>query len=361
VSPARVLLITNENSPGDADGQLDAYRRLVDTGEIAALEAVSHRTSGASTVDQTFRVVLDRIQSSHHDVVIIWTPGGFPNTPTQFDQLEEALGSRPLLYWEGDPWGKGKPITKQMNRWLRRADIVFSTGGSSQAQLYMAAGAKRVLHIVNTYCHLKFAEAETNAPSPVTDSGVVVIGSNLARIPYLTGVPGSVGRRQLVSRLRNDRSLGLRLFGAGWPKGWSVGQIAYARQTNELRKARVSANWDHWPRTPEYSSDRLPISLIAGRPHVTTQHPGGEWLPGEDEGLFQEPSPRLVHDRVRRLLDLDPSVTYQMGVAAHSWARHRVSHREAARYVLCQVLDGVTPPPADPWAHLPGPWAPTSQ
>ena len=358
---ARVLVITNENSPGDAAGQIDAYRQLVGTGELAAFDAVSHRTSGTSTDDQTFRAVLDQVTAGHHDVVVIWSPGLFPGTRAKFTQLEEALGSRPLLYWEGDPWGKGKPITQQMTWWFRRADIVFSIGGQSQAQLYMAAGAKRVYHIAHTYCHLKFADAEAHAPSPVTRGGVVVIGSNLPKIPYLTGLPGSVGRRDLVKRLRNDRSLTLRLFGPGWPKGWSAGRIAFDRQAIEVRNGWVSANWDHYPLMPDYNSDRLAISLIAGRPHVTTRHPGGEWLPGEDTGLFQESSPRLVHDRVRNLLDLDPLVTYQLGLAAHAWARHRVSHREGARYILSQVLDEVARPPADPWANLPGPWSSTSQ
>jgi hypothetical protein len=362
VSSASLLFITNENPPGNAKGRIDSYRQLVDTGELAALEVVSHRAPGTSAVDdQTFRTVLDRVQSRHYDVVVIGTPKEFPSTLTQFNQLEEALRNRLLLYWEGDPWGKGKPITRQMKWWFHRADIVFSIGGASQAHLYMAAGAKRVCHTPHTYCHLEFADAEANAPSPMVDTGVVVIGSNLARIPYLTGLPGSVGRRDLVRRLRNDRSLTLRLFGPRWPKGWSAGQLAFARQTDELRNGRVSANWDHYPRMPDYGSDRLAISLLAGRPHVTTRHPGGEWLPGEDIGLFQESSPRLVHDRVRNLLDMHPTATYQMGVAAHAWARHRVSHREGARYILSQVLDDVAPPPADPWANLPGPWGPTSQ
>lgn len=361
MSPARVLLITNETSPGDAAGQIDGYGQLVETGELAALESVSHRTSEMSTADQTFLTVLDRVQSRNHDVVVIWTPGNFPHTSIEFERLEKALGSRPLLYWEGDPWGKGKPITRQMKWWLGRADIVFSTGGLTQANLYMGVGAKRVAHVANTYCHLKFAEAEAHSPAPTTDCGVVVIASNLARIPYLTGVPGSVGRRALVSGLRDDQSLGLRLLGAGWPRGWSAGRVAYARQIDELRRGRVTANWDHWPRVPDYSSDRLPISLIAGRPHVTTRHPGGSWLPGEEVGLFQESTPGGVRDRVRSLLDLDPAVTYKMGVAAHSWARHRVSHREAARYILNQVLDGVVPPPSDPWANLPGPWDSSSK
>jgi hypothetical protein len=305
--------------------------------------------------------VLDRLRSGHHDVVVIWTPGGFPSTYAQFSQLEEALGSRPLLYWEGDSWGRGKPMTQQMRWWCQRSDIVFSIGGPPLADLYREAGAKRVLHTVNTYCHLKFADAEKYAPSPVTGSGVVVIGSNLSRIPFLTGLPGSAERRDLVWRLRRDQDLTLTLFGPGWPRGWSTGRIEFARQTDELRKGRISANWDHYPRIPDSSSNRLAISLIAGRPHVTTRHPGGSWLPGQDSGLFQESSPRLVHHRVRSLLDLDPSVTHQMGVAAHRWARHRVSHRESARYILTQVVDEVAPPPADPWANLAGPWGPVDQ
>jgi hypothetical protein len=203
-------LKTNENSPGDAESQIDAYLQLVETREIASLETVSHRIPKTSTADQTFQTVLNRVQSGNHNAVIIWTPVSFPSTPIEFNQLEEALGSRLLLYWEGDPWGKGKPITKQMNGWFGRADIVFLTGGLSQAELYITASAKRVCHIANTYCLLKFADAETHAPSSVTDCGVVVIGSNLARIPYLTGVPGSVGRRHLVSRLDSRLFLSCR-------------------------------------------------------------------------------------------------------------------------------------------------------
>lgn len=356
MSPARLLFITNENPPGNAAGRIDAYQRLVDTGEIAEMETVSHKDSGTSTGEQTFRAVLKRVQSSRYDVVVIGTPGNFPETLTQFNQLESAIGNRLLLYWEGDLWGKRKPLTKQMKWWFGRADLVFSVGGSTQAHLYMAAGAKRVCHILHTYCHLEFAAAEAHRPSLMTDVGVVVIGSNLARIPYLTGLPGSVGRRNLSKQLLTDGRFTTRLFGPAWPKGWSAGPIAFARQADELRRGRASANWDHYPRMPDYGSDRLAISLVAGRPHVTTRHPGGEWLPGEDAGLFQESSPRLVHDRIGNLLDMDPLVTYQMGLAGHSWARHRVSHREGARYILTQVLDEVTPPPADPWANLPGPW-----
>lgn len=359
MASARVLLITNEDSPGDAVGQIDAYRQLVETGEIAVLDQVSHRTPGASTADQTYRTVLDRVQGGQHDVVVIWSPSEFPSTSTQFSQLEDALGSRLLLYFEGDAWGRGKAITQQMRWWCQRADIVFSVGGSSLASLYVGAGAKRVVHTLHTYCHVKCSSAEAHAPLPVTGSGVVVIGSNLPKVPYLTGLPGSAGRRALARRLRHDPHVTLSLFGPGWPKSWSVGQLPFARQTQELRKGRVSANWDHYPQIPDYGSDRMAISLIAGRPHVTTRHPGGEWLPGEENGFFRESSPRLVHHRVRDLLEMDPSLTYQMGVAAHSWARHRVSHREAARHILTQVLDDVALPPADPWAGLPGPWGPT--
>jgi len=132
--------------------------------------------------------------------------------------------------------------------------------------------------------------------------------------------------------------------------------IAFDRQTDEIRRGRISANWDHFPRMPDYGSDRLAISLLAGRPHVTTRHPGGEWLPGEDMGLFQEPSPKLVYERVANLLDVDPAITNRMGSAARRWALHRLSHREGARYILSRVLTDVAPPEDDPWANLPGPW-----
>jgi hypothetical protein len=80
------------------------------------------------------------------------------------------------------------------------------------------------------------------------------------------------------------------------------------------------------------------------------------WAPGEDLGLFQEKSPKKVMQRAKELMAMDPDVTWKLGLEAHAWAKNRISHREAARYVISCIFDHVKKPPEDPWGKLPGPW-----
>ena len=67
--------------------------------------------------------------------------------------------------------------------------------------------------------------------------------------------------------------------------------------------ARISANWDHCPGRDGYFSNRLPISLFAGRPHVTTRPLNTGWLPGPECGLHLVDSITEAVDRVTDALE----------------------------------------------------------
>lgn len=351
----KVLLITNEGRPGDAAGQIDGYKLLEGTGELRAVSAVSARRGFAEDPDAAVARVIEAIREVRPDIAVVWTPGRFPGTRAHFERIYAALGSARLLYWEGDPWHRAKPMTTEMGWWMSAADVVFTTAGPPQATDYLRAGAHVVFHIANTYCHIKFARCEEEAPRPVESSRVTMIGSNLMRIPGLTGVPGSLRRAELALRLtRSVNEFDLR--GHGWTRlGLSASVLPYGAQADHIRAGALSVVWDHWPYLPDYSSDRLPIALIAGRPHVTVRHPGMVWAPAESQGLFQRSTPAAIVGTVEELLEDRPRMG-RLGVEAHRWARHRVSHREAARYIMGSVVDSVAPPPQDPWGVLPGPW-----
>ena len=119
----------------------------------------------------------------------------------------------------------------------------------------------------------------------------------------------------------------------------------------------MSANWDHFPKHESYASDRLPVSMLAARPHVTTAHRGFEWLPGEEAGLFLASSPAEVRDRVVALSRAAPGDVIAMGMAAHAWVRNRLSNRQAARFVLATLeRDLMVSLPKDPWHDLAREW-----
>lgn len=353
----RLLILTNESKPGDAAGQIDGYELLVESGELGSVLAVSHKELFDSI--PAFDRVMRTLTSHNYDVVLIWTPGLFPTATNEFDQMSEAIGSRMVLYWEGDAWGvvgTKKSVTPQMSWWMSRSDIVFSTVSQPHTNIFRSLGAKEIHHIINTYCHLKFASTEEVLPKLPTKYEAVMIANNTSQIPFFSGLPGSTRRWELTARLKTQCGERGRLYGSGWPARWSSGPLPYDKQCDAIREARLSLNWDNFHKYYDYSSDRLAIALIAGRPHVTTRHPGMVWAPGEDLGLFQETSPKMVMDRAKDLLVMDPDVTWKLGLEAHAWAKNRVSHRETARYIMSTVFDHVKKPPEDPWGKLPGPW-----
>ena len=353
----RLLLLTNEGRPGGATGQIDGYELMVESGEIASCRAVSHKEGFDAT--SAFQRVLESVRRIDYDVVVIWTPGLFPSTETQFTEIVRAINGRPVLYWEGDPWGRAgdkKPVTKQMSWWMSHSEIVFSIAVEPHFSIFKELGAKSIRHISQTYCHLKFTNEEKYPPTLDSLNGGVdfsIMASNTARIPGLTGSPGALRRWELVTRAHFESKYSSRLYGAKWPKGWSEGFLSYELQAQEIRKSKVNLNWDNFDKYEDYASDRLPIALLAGRPHVTTKHPGMLWLPNENIGLYQEKSPKKVLDRGKELLSIDPKIRFKLGLDAHNWVKNRLSHREAARYIMSTFYEQIKKPPADPWEKLP--------
>jgi hypothetical protein len=247
-----------------------------------------------------------------------------------------------------------------MARWMARSDHLFHTGGVLQPERF--ASTRTLVHLTpNAYCHIRFSEQERNAPPDDHAYDVAMIGNNVTRLPIpvpgLTGLPGGLPRwrlaRTLAHTLGPDKFL---LLGRDWPSRWSPGTVPFEGQAQALRSALVSVNWDHYSSYPAYSSDRLPIALIAGRPHVTTGHPGMDWAPDRSHGLFLEPDVAAV-SRTALALASQPDRARSLGLAAWEWARHRISTREQARFMLSRMRPDIAEPPTDPWLSLPAPVA----
>ena len=353
IKKLRVLVLTNEHSLDSAPGQKDAIRVLAQQDYIESVDFVSHSASLDSDVN--YRQVVSAIDSNHFDILMIWSPRVFPKTRDQFEHLLQVIDGRPIYYWEGDPWTKSgiKGLTEQSKWWASESQIVFSVAKEPHTTLFRSVSQARIQFIPHTYCHIQFAKQEVTEPSMLaTSKTVVMIGSQTAKIPFVYGTPSS-GIRFLVGtslklRLRKD----FQLFGSRWPRGFSSGTVAYSDQAKLIREFSLSANWDNFVDHESYASDRLPISLLAGRVHVTSTHPGISHYGGEDDGLVQATGLWEMHRKVNELRQLDPVKLSRMGLEAHKWARNRFSHREAARFMFAQITKAVPQPRIQPWIEL---------
>jgi hypothetical protein len=347
-----LIIITNQ-SLQQCRGQLDGFELLVNSGELEFVDRVAYRGDGPVPSRFDFVNVHEALSKSRATHAMIWSPGRFPESIEQFENLNQALRSRPLIYWEGDAWGRGKPITSQMKLWLNRADAVFSVAGHPQTELLGAETSTEIRRTFHTYCHVRFADFETLRDRE-TSRTASLIGGMVMRIPMpaFTGLPGSWDRLKLGWTLKRELSTDIAIFGKGWPLGLSDGHLDFDQQVQEIQNGKVSVNWDHFPDYHGYFSDRLPISLLAGRPHITSLHPDMEWAPGAADGLFQERSVKDARNRTLEMTTVDPVVVRRQGRALHSWVVNRLSHRQFARHLASGAIDSISPVNLEPWSTV---------
>jgi len=357
-SPAerlRVLLVSNEETD-QLTGQRDGFARLERDGSIESFAWTAPKMIAKSKGEPgALREILEIIRTTGPNVIVQLTPSGFPFTEDWFREVAAAPSTPLLLFWEGDAWGRwSKPVPPEVRASWRAADVIFTVADGGQRKLIERLGGRDVRFAPFTYCHVRYAEEEANEPPTRGDfSDVVVIANWWGNRYFISRLPGARQRLRLVRGLQRDTRIPLSVYGANWTGRGAKGPISWASQAAVARSALMTANWDHYPRYARFSSDRLPISLLAGRAHVTTLHPRSEWLPGPETGLFLEPTVGSALRRVRELLDRPREEVLELGLAAHRWVRHRLSDRELARYMLGAVDERLLRHlPEDPWGRL---------
>ena len=353
----RIVIITNEIMDGDSAGQVNGYVLLVESGELESVKVFSHRNQARPS---DFRLIVEELQKGSHDFLVIFSPGHFPSNELEFQELMSANNDRPIVYWEGDAWGLGnvpflagrKSVTKQMKWWLAESAVVFTHSGNPQISEFSSYGAKTVSYMPQTYCHIKFSEAEMLAPENNYSYDGILIGSNLSRVPGFTGLPGSASRMKLAYKLKSKHGSRFKIYGKNWLPFSSEGTIPYSSQSEVIRNSRISVNWDHFPNYENYTSDRFPISLLSGRPHLTTLHPKSFPLPDEETGVFLAESVNAAIEKYQEILDLGDKRIFELGYEAWKWSRYRLSHRVAARFIMSTVTPDVKKVNFEPWLSI---------
>jgi hypothetical protein len=349
----RVMIITNENVTDSAPGQKDAIRLLAHQGFIDSVEFVSHSRYGNS--EQDFVDVMSALLNIKYDVVMIWSPLNFPESTDKFEQLISAIGGRPIYYWEGDPWTRRgvKNWTNSMKWWASKSQIIFSVAMEPHKAMFQSVSNAKFLLVPQTYCHIQFSnEEQVKPPEIVNSNSVVMIANQSAKVPFLHGTPGSGVRFIAATSLKFRLGADFYLYGRRWPRNMATGTVKYSEQSKLIRNFSMSANWDNFPHHESYASDRLPISLLAGRVHLTNSHPGINYYGGEDIGLVQVSGLRELHHKIDEFRGLGPQKLFQMGLEAHNWSKHRFSHREACRFMFSHISNDVPRLQIQPWTNL---------
>ncbi|MBC9714424.1 hypothetical protein H9Y04_17840 [Streptomyces sp. TRM66268-LWL] len=345
-----VLHLTNDTHPEVHLSFGKAFRELAADGLLTHVPLAPVALLARDGREEALREIRRVAEQARPELVFVQTPGRFPWTDKDVADLLLALDAPTVVLWEGDPWGGRKALPASLVAWLRYADTVYTVGLGVQGKLLGRHTARPPRYISQTVPERLWTEDPVPHPSGAAYD-VLHIGSCFVRFGLFERIDGARERVRLVRSLQRLPGCRFGVYGNGWRGPGALGPVPFDDQLTALRTARISANWDHFAGRDGYFSNRLPISLFAGRPHVTTRPLNAPWLPGPECGLHLADSPAEAVALVKELLRADPEELHTAGLAGHRWVRERLTNLNALRHMFSSHLD-VPPPPADPWAAI---------
>lgn len=336
----RFFYLPNEVCEGDQIGPRKAFRLLHEQGILSGYTAYSYLVER-----QRARTQVEALEALHHAAaafapdIIYWQHlnRSYP-VDRAFLRRLKALPSRPRFVWhDPDPYGRHvKPIDAVMRQALAECDMAILVGLGYLAAEVRGAGAPRVLFAPHSYDDERFGQPWQPTFARHHDAIMIANLTCLKRVPFLF-LPGGRQRKQLARTFHRAYGERYAVFGAG--QGWQGepycrGPIAFDAQQQAIRESWLTVNWGQFDDIAMYSSDRLPISLAAGVPHITNHQRGYEHLFPGARGIYFVHSPAEALDVADMLLSLPREQLIAIGEQGASYARERLNATRVYRDIV---------------------------
>lgn len=341
----RWLYVPNENTEGDQVGPRMAFEKLYAEGVFSAYQAYSYLVRNKFLVDHqtALQEFLKIAEDFRPDVIFIQHPGTeYPMERSFLQRLKAISGNAKLVLFEADPYGR---IIKRMGATLKaviaETDLCFLVGTGTVADMAHAAGAKKIRFAPHSYDSKRFGTPWQPPVSRRFDAVMIANLTCLKRIPWLF-LPGGRKRKQTALALHHHLGERFAVYGSG--QGWQgqafcKGEIDFSKQDQIIRDAWMSVNWGQFDEIAMYASDRLPISLACGVPHVTNYQTGYEHVFNNIPGLFVIKSPREAVDVATYILSLPIERRNEMGFQAAEYARQHLEATVVYRDIVQVVQE----------------------
>ncbi len=346
----RFFYVPNENTEGDQVGPRKAFALLHAQGRLSAYTAYSYLVERSRAADQpqAMERLAAAVEAFQPDVIFFQHLNRSYPVDSAYIRRLKSVASRPRFVWhDPDPYGRFiKPIDATMKAALAETDLAVVKGLGYFSEAVRRAGARRVLFAPESFDDERFGHARASVLSRPLDAVMIANLNCLKRIPWLF-MPGGRSRKttaRLLHRAYGDR---FAVHGAG--QGWNDepycrGPVAFDRQEAAIQSAWISVNWSQFDEIPFYFSDRLPISLAAGVPHVTNWQRGFEHALPEPRGVYFVHSPAEALDAVDWLLSKPREQLVEIGLQGQAYARERLNatrvYADIVTAIVEQLFDG---------------------
>jgi hypothetical protein len=322
-------------------GGRTAFEGMAEDATIAALKIYSYRVERArfATLEAWERDAIAAICSFEPDILFVQHLFETDLRESFWREVRRDYPHLTLIYHDDDPFDT---VVKRLDRAtcsiLPHAHLVLLSGLGRLADLFRSRGATVIGYMPSCFVADRFA---LHDPAMVTKRhDIVMIGSNgRRRWLKFAYVPGGRRRAALAKRLTDEFGNRFALYGNGWSHlPTAKGRVPFFEQEVVAQSGKITANWDHFDTIEFYFSDRLPISLAAGVPHVTTRHVGYDLLFAGCPGFYACDTVSEVVDTCRWLLSRPNRVLVDEGMAAREWALARFDAMPVFRDALNQSL-----------------------
>jgi hypothetical protein len=326
----RWLYVPNESVEGDQIGPRMAFEKLHAEGIFSAYSAYSYLVRGKAlaTHGEALSELLQTAQAFAPDVLFIQhTNKNYPMDRVYLRALKATPGNPKLVLYEEDPYDRSiKRMDATLRAVLAESAICFLGGTGYIAEMAREAGAGQVRFAPHSYDRQRFGTPWQPTLARKYDAVMIANLTCRKRIPWLH-MPGGRSRKLTARILHSYLHDRFAVYGAG--QGWNgepfcKGRIPFDKQGEAIRDAWMSVNWGQFDEIPMYSSDRMPISLACGVPHITNYQPGYEHVFGGVPGLFLVRSPREALDVALYILSLPVERRNELGFLAAEYAQEHL-------------------------------------
>lgn len=304
-------------------GGRHAFEAMQHDGTLAALEIYSYRerrSAHASASAFEEQAIAD-IRRFSPDIVYVQHLIGTDLPESLWRRLRAEFPKTTLVFHEADPFDRvAKRIDAPTRAIIPHAHLVLISGLGDFSKIFAFPGGPPVELKPQGFPREHFALHDPLATPKTHDIVMIANRGNRRRLRFLY-VPGGRRRARFALALSDLYGPRFALYGKGWSALSSArGSLPYFAQEQAIQSGRISANWDHFDHIDYYYSDRLPISLAAGVPHVTSYHRGYDQLFRGCPGFYACRSVAEAVETCRWLTSRPDRELVEEGLAARQWA-----------------------------------------
>ncbi|WP_380784381.1 hypothetical protein [Sphingomonas sp. R86520] len=322
-------------------GGRDAFGSMEADGTVDALQIYSYRVERArfSTAADFERSAMDAVRAFAPDILFVQHLFGTDLGKGFWQAIRHEMPGTTLVYHEGDPFDRGaKRIDRATVAILGHAHLVLACGLGSLADILGQHSTAPIGWMPHCFVRSRFAQRDP-ATAEKTHDLVMIGNSGRRRRLKMLYVPGGRRRAELARHLSAMFASRFALYGGGWTGLASAqGSLPFFKQEEAIQSGRITVNWDHFDDIDYYFSDRLPISLAAGVPHVTTHHFGYDHIFADCPGLYACKTPEEAVETARWLIGRSDNDLLAEGLAAKRWVFEHLEAEPVFRNGLEQAV-----------------------